>query len=635
MIKIQRLGDKALIYKKPVSVREVIEEENPDLAISILAAKVDDRLVDLSYVIDKNVVLQLITEKDSEGLDIIRHSTAHLLAHAVKLLFPSVQITIGPVIEDGFYYDFDFERPFTTEDLAKIESRMHEIAQKNLSIKRKVLSRQKAIEFFKKLGELYKVEIIEDLPQGEDISLYEQGDFVDLCRGPHVPSTSFLKHFKLTKVAGAYWRGDSKNSMLQRIYGTAWANQDDLDRYVQQIVEAEKRDHRKIGRQLDLFHLQEEAPGMIFWHAKGWTLYRIIQQYMRGLLQESNYQEVNAPIIMDRSIWEKSGHWEKFHENMFITHSEDRDYAVKPMNCPGHIQIFNQGIKSYRDLPLRMAEFGFCHRNEPSGSLHGMMRVRGFTQDDGHIFCTEDQIQDEVGQLIDFIYKIYHDFGFQEIMIKLATRPEKRIGSDEIWDKAEAALEAALRHQNLDFKLSPGDGAFYGPKYEFSLKDSLNRIWQCGTVQIDFSMPDRLGAQYVAEDGSRKVPVMIHRALLGSLERFIGILIEHYAGLFPLWLAPIQVAILNITDKQAEYVEQVLVQLKNNGIRAISDLRNEKIGLKIREHTLQKIPYMVIVGDQEVANTQITVRSHDGSNLGSMSVQDLIAKIEKKVSQKD
>ncbi|MBN1684982.1 MAG: threonine--tRNA ligase [Gammaproteobacteria bacterium] len=635
MIKIQLPGGESLLYKKPMRVLQIAEDISPALTKAAIAAEVDGRLVDLDYMIEKDAHLRIITDKDPEGLDVIRHSTAHLLAHAVKTLFPQAQVTIGPVIQDGFYYDFSFERPFTPEDLEKIEAKMHEIANQNLPLKRKVLSRREAIERFKNMGERYKVEIISDLPEGEEISLYEQGDFVDLCRGPHVPRTDLLKVFKLIKIAGAYWRGDSKNEMLQRIYGTAWLKRKDLDQYLEHIAEAEKRDHRKIGKQLDLFHFQEEAPGNVFWHDKGWTVYRIIQQYVREILQDHGYQEVNTPIIMDRSIWERSGHWEKFHENMFITYSENKDYAIKPMNCPGHIQIFNQGLKSYRDLPMRTAEFGFCHRNEPSGSLHGMMRVRAFTQDDAHIFCTEAQLLQEVNTLIDLTYKVYKDFGFHEVLVKLATRPEKRIGSDESWDRAEKALEDALNGKGLAFQLSPGDGAFYGPKIEFSLKDCLDRVWQCGTVQIDFSMPDRLGARYIEEDGSRQIPVMVHRVLLGSLERFIGILTEHYAGLFPLWLAPVQVAVFNITDRQADYAQKIVETLRKQGFRAISDLRNEKIGLKIREHTLQKIPYMIVIGDREVENNLISVRTQEGKDLGSMSVNDLISKLKEIVSNRD
>ncbi len=607
-------------FDHPVAVQEVAADIGPGLAKAALAGRVDGRLVDTSHVIDHDAELSLITERDEEGLEIIRHSTAHLLAQAVKELFPEAQVTIGPVIEDGFYYDFAYEPGFSPEDMAAIENRMKELTRQDIPIERSEMPREEAIRFFADMGEDYKARIIEDIPAGETLSLYRQGDFIDLCRGPHVPSTGKLKSFKLMKLAGAYWRGDSNNEMLQRIYGTAWASKKDLKAYLHRLEEAEKRDHRRLGRQLDLFHTQEEAPGMVFWHDHGWTVYQQVEQYIRRVLWENGYQEVNTPKLVDRSLWEKSGHWEKFREDMFTTESENRVYAVKPMNCPCHVQIYNQGLKSYRDLPLRMAEFGSCHRNEPSGTLHGLMRVRAFTQDDAHIFCTEAQIQDEVSEFIDLLFRVYRDFGFEDVIIKLSTRPEQRVGSDEVWDKAEHALEKALNDKNLDWDLQPGEGAFYGPKIEFSLKDCLGRVWQCGTIQVDFSMPGRLDAHYIAEDGSKQVPVMLHRAILGSLERFIGILIEEYAGAFPLWLAPVQAVVMPITDKHAEYVREIEKGLRNQGFRAISDLRNEKIGFKIREHTLQKIPYQLIVGDKEVENHTVAVRTRSGKDLGSMSL---------------
>ena len=607
-------------FDHPVTVREVAADIGPGLAKAALAGRLDGRLVDTSHVIDHDAELSLITERDEEGLEIIRHSTAHLLAQAVKELFPEAQVTIGPVIEDGFYYDFAYEPGFSPEDMAAIEKRMKELARQDIPIERSEMPREEAIKFFADMGEDYKARIIEDIPVGETLSLYRQGDFIDLCRGPHVPSTGKLKSFKLMKLAGAYWRGDSSNEMLQRIYGTAWANKKDLKAYLHRLEEAEKRDHRRLGRQLDLFHTQEEAPGMVFWHDHGWTVYQQVEQYIRRVLWENGYQEVNTPKLVDRSLWEKSGHWEKFREDMFTTESENRVYAVKPMNCPCHVQIYNQGLKSYRDLPLRMAEFGSCHRNEPSGTLHGLMRVRAFTQDDAHIFCSEAQIQDEVSEFIDLLFRVYRDFGFEDVIIKLSTRPEQRVGSDAVWDKAEHALEKALNDKNLDWDLQPGEGAFYGPKIEFSLKDCLGRVWQCGTIQVDFSMPGRLDAHYIAEDGSKQVPVMLHRAILGSLERFIGILIEEYAGAFPLWLAPVQAVVMPITDKHAEYVREIEKGLRNQGFRAISDLRNEKIGFKIREHTLQKIPYQLIVGDKEVENHTVAVRTRSGKDLGSMSL---------------
>jgi len=608
-------------FSAPVTVAEVAADIGAGLAKAALAGKVDGRVVDTSYRIEHDVQLAIITEKDAEGLEVIRHSTAHLLAQAVKELFPQAQVTIGPVVEDGFYYDFAYERAFTPEDLQRIEQRMEELAKRDFPVQRSVMARDEAVEFFRKQGEEYKAQIIADIPQGEDISLYRQGDFIDLCRGPHVPSTGKLKAFKLMKLAGAYWRGDSNNEMLQRIYGTAWPDKKALKDYLHRLEEAEKRDHRKIARQLDLFHVQEEAPGMVFWHDNGWMLYQQIEQYVRQTLRRHGYQEVRTPALADRVLWEKSGHWEKFRDDMFTTESEKRTFAIKPMNCPCHIQIFNQGLKSYRDLPLRMSEFGSCHRNEPSGTLHGLMRVRGFTQDDAHIFCTEDQIQGEVSAFIDLLRAVYADFGFQDIIIKLSTRPEKRVGSDEVWDKAEHALERALNAKQLPWDLQPGEGAFYGPKIEFSLKDCLGRVWQCGTIQLDFSMPGRLGAEYVAEDGSRQTPVMLHRAILGSMERFIGILIEHYAGAFPAWLAPVQAVAMDITDRQADFVQEVTESLCSRGFRAKSDLRNEKIGFKIREHTLQKVPYLLVVGDREVENRTVAVRTRSGEDLGAMTVE--------------
>jgi threonyl-tRNA synthetase len=607
-------------FDQPVTVHEVAAAIGPGLAKAALAGRVNGRLVDTSHRIDKDATLAIVTERDPEGLEIIRHSCAHLLAQAVKQLFPEAQVTIGPVIEDGFYYDFSFKRPFTPEDLAAIEKRMQELAGKDLVVTRKEMPREEAIPFFRNMGEEYKARIIEDIPAHETLSLYQQGEFIDLCRGPHIPATGKLKAFKLMKVAGAYWRGDSRNEMLQRIYGTAWADKKSLEAYLHRLEEAEKRDHRRIGKQLDLFHMQEEAPGMVFWHDHGWTIYQQIEQYIRATLKSHGYQEVRTPQVVGRVLWEKSGHWEKFSEEMFTTHSENRDYAVKPMNCPCHVQIFNQGLKSYRDLPLRMAEFGSCHRNEPSGALHGLMRVRGFTQDDAHIFCTEDQIQDEVSAFIDLLYKVYADFGFDEVIIKLSTRPPKRVGSDEVWDKAEHALEKALNAKGLPWDLQPGEGAFYGPKIEFSLKDCLARVWQCGTIQVDFNMPGRLGAEYVAEDSSKRVPVMLHRAILGSLERFIGMLIEHYAGHFPPWLAPVQAVVLTITDNQAEYAARVEKVMKEKGFRVRADLRNEKISFKIREHTLQRVPYLLVVGDREMTEQTVAVRTRSGNDLGSMAL---------------
>ncbi|NMG28216.1 threonine--tRNA ligase [Aromatoleum evansii] len=618
-------------FDHPVTVLDVAASIGAGLAKASLAGKVDGKLVDLSHRIEGDASLAIVTDKSEEGVDIIRHSTAHLLAHAVKELFPDAQVTIGPVIENGFYYDFSYKRPFTPEDLESIEKRMAELARREIPVAREVWSRDKAVEFFKSQGENYKAEIIASIPQGEDVSLYRQGDFIDLCRGPHVPSTGKLKVFKLTKLAGAYWRGDSKNEMLQRVYGTAWAKKEDLESYLHMLEEAEKRDHRKLGRLLDLFHLQEEAPGMVFWHANGWTLWQQVEQYMRRTILENGYQEVKTPQIVDRSLWEKSGHWGMYSDLMFTTQSEKHDYAVKPMNCPCHIQIFNQGLKSYRDLPLRMAEFGSCHRNEPSGSLHGIMRVRNFVQDDAHIFCAEDQVQAESAAFISLLQKVYADFGFTEILIKLSTRPEKRVGTDEQWDAAEAALAAALDAQGLAYELQPGEGAFYGPKIEFSLKDCLNRVWQCGTLQLDFNLPVRLGAEYVAEDNTKKFPVMLHRAILGSLERFIGILIEHFAGALPLWLSPVQAVVLNISEGQSEYATEVTKRLKRAGFRVEADLRNEKITYKIREHSVHKLPYQIVIGEKEKAAGLVAVRARGGQDLGQMTLDTLIERWQREV----
>src|SRR3990170_2359919 len=619
-------------YPQPVTVADIAASIGPGLARAALAGRVNGKLVDTSFRVEQDAELAIVTDKSPEGIEIIRHSTAHLLAQAVKELFPEAQVTIGPVIENGFYYDFAFKRGFTEEDLAKIEQRMHEIAKRDYPVSRTVMPRDEAIGFFRGLGEEYKAKIIEDIPAGEHISLYRQGEFIDLCRGPHVPSTGKLKAFKLMKVAGAYWRGDSRNEMLARIYGTAWTSKEALDAYLHQIEEAEKRDHRKIGRSLNLFHMQEEAPGMVFWHERGWRLYQTIVQYMSALWREHGYREIRTPQLVDRSLWEKSGHWEKFHSDMFITESEKRLYAVKPMNCPCHIQIYNQGLKSYRDLPLRLAEFGSCHRNEQSGALHGLMRVRGFTQDDAHIFCSEDQVQSEVATFIDLLHKVYADFGFKEVQYKLSTRPANRIGSGEAWDKAEHALEQALNSKKLPWDLQPGEGAFYGPKIEFSLKDSIGRIWQCDTIQVDFSMPGRLGAHYIAEDGSKQVPVMLHRAVFGSIERFIGILIEEYAGAFPVWLAPVQAAVLTITDKQAKYAREVEKYLLKAGFRAEADLRNEKIGFKIREHTLQRAPYLLVIGEREAQEGKLAVRTRSGEDLGSMTLDAFLERLTTEVA---
>ena len=611
-------------YEHALTVAQVASSIGSGLAKAAIAGEIDGQMVDTSFLIESDADLAIITNKDARALEVIRHSTAHLLAQATQQLYPKAQVTIGPVIDNGFYYDFAYRDGFSEQDLAKIEKKMNTIVKQNLPIERIEMTREEAVKFFKSMGENYKAEIIESIPTNEVLSLYKQGDFVDLCRGPHVPSTSKLKAFKLMKLAGAYWRGDSKNEMLQRVYGTAWENKDDLAAHLHRLEEAEKRDHRKIGKVQNLFHTQEESPGMIFWHPKGWTLYQIIVQYMSQVFKDNGYQEVHTPEVMDRSMWEKSGHWDKFGDAMFTTHSENRDYAIKPMNCPGHVQIYKQGLKSYRDLPLRFAEFGSCHRNEPSGTLHGIMRVRNFVQDDAHIFCTIDQIQDEVSKFIDLTFQVYKHFGFESIDIKLSTRPEKRVGSDEEWDKAEASLSEALDAKGINWQLQEGEGAFYGPKVEFVLKDCLEREWQCGTIQADFSMPGRLDAQYIAEDGSKQVPVMLHRVIVGSIERFTGILIEHYEGAFPSWLAPIQAVILNISEKQEEFSKKVEKNLKKQGLRVISDLRNEKIGFKIREHSMQRYPYILVVGDREVENNQVSVRQRGGEDLGSMSIEALI-----------
>ena len=621
-------------FDAPVTVADVAANIGAGLARAALAGKVNGNLVDTSFLINENVDLAIITDRDAEGLEVIRHSAAHLLAYAVKELFPDAQVTIGPVIDNGFYYDFSYKRPFTPDDLIAIEKKMAELAKKDEQVVRKVLPRDEAVAYFKSINEAYKAEIIESIPADQEVSLYTEGNFTDLCRGPHVPSTGKLKVFKLMKLAGAYWRGDSNNEMLQRVYGTAWAKKEDLDAYLFQLEEAEKRDHRKLGKQLDLFHMQDDGPGMVFWHPRGWSLWQEIEQYMRAKFVDYGYQEVRTPTIMDKTLWEKSGHWENYRDNMFTTHSENRDYAVKPMNCPGHVQIFNSGLHSYRDLPLRLAEFGSCHRNEPSGSLHGLMRVRGFTQDDAHIFCTEEQIETEVATFIKMLYQVYGDFGFSDVLVKLSTRPEKRVGSEETWDQAEKALAAALTQNGLQFDLQPGEGAFYGPKIEFTLKDSLGRLWQVGTIQLDFNLPVRLGAEYVAENNERKHPVMLHRAIVGSMERFIGILIENYAGAMPVWLAPVQAMVLNIADAQAEYVTQVVDELKKNGFRVASDLRNEKITYKIREHSLQKLPYLLVVGDKEMQSGQVAVRTRKGEDLGSMPVQAFIERLRGEVQAK-
>ena len=621
-------------FPGPVTVAEVALSIGAGLAKAALAGKVDGRVVDTSFTIERNAQLAIVTGKDADGLEVIRHSTAHLLAYAVKELFPEAQVTIGPVIENGFYYDFSFSRSFTPEDLVAIEKRMAELANKDEPVVRRVLPRDDAVAYFKNMGEHYKAEIIASIPANEDVSLYREGSFEDLCRGPHVPSTGKLKHFKLMKVAGAYWRGDHRNEMLQRIYGTAWASKDDLQQYLTRLEEAEKRDHRRLGRELDLFHIDEHSPGTVFWHPKGWTVWQEVEQYMRRVYRDNGYQEVKGPQILDQGLWEKTGHWDKYRENMFVTESEKRDFALKPMNCPGHIIIFNQGIKSYRDLPLRFGEFGQCHRNEPSGSLHGIMRVRAFTQDDGHIFCTEDQIQSEVLAFTTLLQKVYRDFGFTDILYRLSTRPEKRIGSDESWDRAEAALADGLRASGCDFEYLPGEGAFYGPKIEYTLKDAIGREWQCGTIQVDPNMPERLDAEYVGEDGARHRPIMLHRAIVGSLERFIGILVEQHAGALPTWLAPVQVAVLNITDAQADFAQEVVKMLKNQGLRVALDLRNEKITYKIREHSMQKLPYILVVGDKEKAAGAVAVRARGNQDLGVMPLQAFCEKIASDIALK-
>ncbi|MGZ5648340.1 MAG: threonine--tRNA ligase [Usitatibacter sp.] len=614
-------------FEKPVTVGEVASSIGPGLAKAALGGNVDGRLVDTSHTIASDAKLAIVTDKDPEGLELIRHSTAHLLAYAVKELFPDAQVTIGPVIENGFYYDFAYKRPFTPEDLAAIEKRMAELAKKDLPVSREEWNRDDAVKFFNGIGEKYKAEIIGAIPSQEGISLYREGDFIDLCRGPHVPSTGKLKVFKLMKVAGAYWRGDSKNEMLQRIYGTAWARKEDQDAYLTMLEEAEKRDHRRIGKQLDLFHMQDEAPGMVFWHPKGWVLWQQVEQYMRRVYRDNGYQEIRCPLILDVSLWKKSGHWENYKENMFFTESEKREFAVKPMNCPGHIQVFNSDLRSYRDLPMRYGEFGACHRNEPSGALHGIMRVRGFTQDDGHIFCTEDQILAECAAFTTLLQKVYADFGFKEIIYKVATRPDKRVGSDESWDKAEHALMESLRRSGVQFEVSPGEGAFYGPKIEYSLKDAIGRVWQCGTMQVDFNMPRLLGAEFVDEHSAKQHPVMLHRAIVGSMERFIGILIENHAGALPLWLAPVQVVVMNVTDRQESYVREVEAGLREAGFRVAVDLRNEKITYKIREHSIQKLPYQLVLGDKEVAARTVSARTRAGENLAPVPLEAFISRL--------
>ena len=621
-------------FEAPVRVADVAQSIGSGLAKAALGGIVDGKMVDTSFVIDKDSQLAIITDKSPEALEIVRHSTAHLLAYAVKELFPEAQVTIGPVIENGFYYDFSYHRPFTPDDLVALEKKMAELAKKDEPVTRTVMPRDAAVQFFKEQGENYKAELIASIPQGEDVSLYAEGKFTDLCRGPHVPSTGKLKVFKLMKLAGAYWRGHSKNEMLQRIYGTAWLRKEDQDAYLHMLEESEKRDHRRLGKQLDLFHFQEEAPGLIFWHPKGWSIWQEVEQYMRRVYQQEGYQEVKAPQILDRGLWEKSGHWENYKENMFTTESENRAYALKPMNCPGHIQIYNSGLHSYRELPLRLGEFGQCHRNEPSGALHGLMRVRGFTQDDGHIFCTEDQIQSEVAAFDEAVRAVYQDFGFTEVAVKLALRPAKRVGDDGIWDKAEAALRGALKASGQEWDELLGEGAFYGPKIEYHLKDSIGRTWQCGTIQVDFSMPARLGAEYVAEDNTRKTPVMLHRAIVGSLERFIGILIENHAGNMPVWLAPTQAVVLNISGNSAAYAQQVQQMLKKQGFRVESDLRNEKITYKIREHALQKIPFLLVVGDKESESNTVAVRARGGVDLGVMPLEAFVARLQQDISQK-
>ena len=623
-------------YASPISVHDVAADIGPGLAKAALAGRVDGMLVDTSHVIGEDAALAIVTRKDDDALELLRHDAAHVMAQAVQELYPGTQVTIGPAIENGFYYDFARDEPFTPDDLAAIEKRMQEIVKRDLPIVREVWDRERAKQTFGELGEDYKVEIIDDIiPEGEEVSVYRQGDWFDVCRGPHLPTTGLLGNgFKLTKVAGAYWRGDSRNAMLQRIYGTAWRDKKELKTYLHRLEEAEKRDHRRLGKQLDLFHFQEEAPGMAFWHHKGRVVYREVERYMRDKLDEYGYQEVETPQVLDRTLWERSGHWEKFADDMFTTQLDDHDYAIKPMNCPGHIQLYNQGLKSYRDLPLRIAEFGVVHRNEPSGTLHGLMRARRFTQDDAHVFCTEDQLQQEVATLIDMVFETYRDFGFDHIDLALSLRPDKRVGSDDLWDKGEAALDQSLRDKGLAFKVQPGEGAFYGPKIEFTLRDSIGRTWQCGTIQVDFSMPGRLDAHYIAEDNSKQVPVMIHRAILGSMERFIGILIEHYAGAMPLWLAPVQAMVMNITDRQGDYVRQVTKTLRDKGFRVESDLRNEKIGFKIREHTLQRVPYLLVVGDREVEQGMLAVRGRKGEDLGSVGIDAFLGMLAEQIQNR-
>ncbi|MEM7026937.1 MAG: threonine--tRNA ligase [Pseudomonadota bacterium] len=619
-------------YEKPVTIMQVAESIGPGLAKATIAGYIDDDLHDACELISDNANIRIITSKDDEGIEIIRHSFAHLMGHAVKQLFPSAKMAIGPVIENGFYYDIDAETPFTPADVQAIEDRMNELINKDYAVVREVVSRDKAMQAFVERDEPYKQEIISEIPDDEIIKLYYHEEYTDMCRGPHVPNTRHLRHFKLTKLAGAYWRGDSNNKMLQRIYGTAWPDKKALKAYIKRIEEAEKRDHRKLAKKQDLFHFQEEAPGMVFWHPKGWAIYKIVEQYIRDKMKEHEYQEIHTPQVVDRSLWEKSGHWDKFREDMFTTSSENRDYAIKPMNCPCHVQVFNQGLKSYRDLPIRLAEFGSCHRNEASGTLHGLMRARNFTQDDAHIFCSEEQIQEEVSRFIDMLFEVYRDFNFEDVIIKLSTRPENRVGSDEIWDKAELALETALNNKGLEWQLQPGEGAFYGPKIEFSLKDCIGRIWQCGTIQVDFSMPERLGASYVSEDSSKLVPVMLHRAIVGSMERFIGILIENYAGSFPAWLAPVQAVVISITENQTEYTKKVTDTLKNQGFRAEVDLRNETIGLKIRDHAMQRVPYQLIVGGREQETKTVAMRTRDGEDLGAMQLEAFVERLKNDIA---
>ncbi|UZD56330.1 threonine--tRNA ligase [Caldimonas aquatica] len=638
MVSVQLPDGSKREYPGPVTVAEVAASIGPGLAKAALAGRIghgqEARLVDTSYRIEQDTALAIVTDKDPDGLEIIRHSTAHLLAYAVKELFPDAQVTIGPVIENGFYYDFAYKRPFTPEDLSAIEKKMAELAKKDEKVERRVLPRDEAVRYFKELGEHYKAEIIESIPSGEEVSLYREGKFEDLCRGPHVPSTGKLKHFKLMKVAGAYWRGDHRNEQLQRIYGTAWATKEELQQYLHMLEEAEKRDHRRLGRELDLFHIDDHAPGVVFWHPRGWAVWQEVEQYMRRVYRDNGYQEVKGPQLLDKTLWEKTGHWDKYRENMFVTESEKRDYALKPMNCPGHVLIYKQGVKSYRDLPLRYGEFGQCHRNEPTGGLHGIMRVRGFTQDDGHIFCTEDHILPECEAFTTLLQRVYRDFGFTEIIYKVATRPAARIGSDELWDKAEHALMESLRRSGCEFTVAPGDGAFYGPKIEYTLKDAIGRQWQCGTMQVDFNLAERLDAEYVGEDGARHRPVVLHRAIVGSLERFIGILIEQHAGALPVWLAPVQATVLNITDAQAEYAAQVTKTLRNQGLRVECDLRNEKITYKIREHSLQKVPFILVVGDKEKEAGTVAVRARGNQDLGTMSVDAFSQRIASDIAQR-